>query len=188
MADEHKEDYLNETVVKEFMCKVAAMFQINGTSGDPLFVTATTYLALREFGLEPEIVVGYLWKSDAPAVLLNWPWIQTRSSDGRIDVTDVTQFPDNSKSMSILGLIMSPPGSFKCVYYTHKPDSIQVPGSTDTVPLTVLTDGVPSVSEIRRTLDNLADYMFQRNKRVPNSTEQIQDIVDNAKRTFSKCS
>lgn len=178
-------DYLHETEIKEFMVKAAALFQLNGTSTDPLFVATTTYLALTELGLDPKLTVGYLWKSDAPTILLPYPWVETNTLSGRTDVTDVTQFPDISKRMSILGLVMCPPGSFECVYYTHPPSSITVPTTKESVPLTILED-CPSVTKIRNTLENIALYRFERNKRISNSNEQIEDILANARKIKEK--
>lgn len=163
-------DYPNEQKITNILMKVTNVLELNRLAHDPIFAAVVAHEVLRNNGYHPSFATGYLFKPDAPGIVVPYAWVETSPpppspNEERVDITDLTPFPDKSKHIFILGYSMKiGEESQKCQYYKRCPEGMKVQ-----------EEGVPTISAIQKTLKNVDYYIAQRTR----SNPVIKQIYDN---------
>ena len=143
--EEEEDHYDREEEIVRLLLRVVSFLEVNGHGSHPALATLLAERILSRCGLDPTIRVGYLWKPDAPGVVIPYPWVET-FLNGRKDITDITAFGDKSKYIYALGIgIGFGDQCVKCQYHRRVPEDCKVVG-TDVGQ----SDTVPTISAIRR--------------------------------------
>lgn len=166
--------YVDEQEMTNILMKATNVLELNGLAHDPIFAAVVAHEVLRKNGFHPSFATGYLFKPDAPGVLVPYVWVETSPSSGeneeRVDITDLTPFPDKSKHIFILGYALKiGEESQRCQYYKRCPEGMKVQ-----------EEGVPTVSSIQKTLKNVNLYLAQRTRSNPVVKQIFDNILDNA--------
>ncbi len=169
-----EDSYPNEQEITNILMKATNVLELNNLAHDPIFATVVAYEVLRKNGYRPSLATGYLFKPDAPGILVPYAWVETSPSLGsdeeRVDITDLTPFPDKSKHIFILGYALKiGEESQKCQYYKRCPEGLQIQ-----------EEGVPTVSSIQKTLKNIDYYIAQRARANPVVKQIFDNIIENA--------
>jgi len=159
--------YDREDEMVNLLLKVVSALDTNKLLNHPILVNLVADAVLRKNGFDTTIRVGYLWKPDAPTWVHPYVWIET-FLDGRKDITDLVAFPDRSKYIYVLGHSVGfGPESLKCTYHKTPPENTKV-----------LTEGVPPISQIRKAVSQIDDFLHRSGERV---RKVYEDIVTKAR-------
>jgi len=172
-AKEQEEDhYDREEEIVRLLLRVVSFLEVNGHGSHPILATLLAERILSRCGLDPTIRVGYLWKPDAPGVVIPYPWVET-FLNGRKDVTDITAFGDKSKYIYALGIgIGFGDQCVKCQYHRRVPEGCKVVGTDVGDP-----DTVPAISAIRREIGNVDQFLA---KSAPRVRELYENVLEKA--------
>lgn len=165
--EEEEVRYPREEAMTNLLMKVVSAFEVNKLLNHPILVNLVAEAVLRKNGFDTDLRVGYLWKPDAPTWVHPYVWVET-SIAGRTDVTDLVPFPDHSKFIFILGHSISlNPAALKCRYHRTVPENTRV-----------VEENVPPISQIRKAVRDVDDFLHRSEERV---RKVYRDIVDNAR-------
>lgn len=168
--------YPQEEQMNNILMKVTNVLEMNKLAHDPIFAAVVAHEVLRNAGYHPSFATGYLFKPDAPGIVVPYAWVETSPLTGeedelsRVDITDLTPFPDKSKNIFILGYSLKiGEDSQRCEYYKRCPDGMKIQ-----------EEGVPTVSAIRKTVSNVDFYLKQRTRSDPIVKQIYDNILENA--------
>lgn len=169
---EEEDHYDREEEIVRLLLRVVSFLEVNGHGSHPILATLLAERILSRCGLDPTIRVGYLWKPDAPGVVIPYPWVET-FLNGRKDITDITAFGDKSKYIYALGIgIGFGDQCVKCQYHRRVPEDCKVVGTDVGDP-----DTVPTISAIRREIGNVDQFL---NKSAPRVRELYENVLEKA--------
>lgn len=171
MTDVDDNEYPREQEMTKLLMKTTNVLELNRLAHDPIFATVVAHEILRRNGYHPSFATGYLFKPDAPGILVPYAWVETSPPlSERVDITDLTPFPDKSKHIFILGYALKiGETSQKCSYYKKCPEDMKIQ-----------EEGVPTASAIQKTLKNVEQYIAQRTRSNPVVRQIYDNIMENA--------
>jgi len=171
MSEQVEEEYPHEQEITKLLMKATNVLELNGLAHDPIFAAVVAHEILHNNGYHPFFAVGYLFKPDAPGIVVPYAWVETSPPDDeRTDITDLTPFPDKSKHIFLLGYSLKiGEDSQKCQYYKRCPEGMKIQ-----------EEGVPTISAIQKTLKNVDYYIAQRTKSTPIVKQIYDNIIENA--------
>lgn len=171
---ENEPTYPNEEEMLNILMKTVSYLDHHRLLNHPIFVNLVAEAVLRKNGFDPTIRVGYLWKPDAPFFVHPYVWVET-FLDGHQDITDLVSFPDRSKYIYLLGKSIGfGPESLKCTYHRSPLKHTKV-----------LTEGVPTIAQIRKAVSNIDDFLHHSGETV---RKVYNEILENARLANLSCS
>ena len=171
-VEEEEDRYDREEDIVRLLLRVVSFLEVNGFASHPILSTLIGERVLSRCGLDTNIRVGYLWKPDAPDVVIPYTWVET-FLNGRKDITDLTAFGDKSKYIYVLGVAIGfGEGCLKCEYHRSPPPNTKVVGTDVGDP-----DTVPPISQIRRAVSNIDEFL---SRSVPRVRELYEDAIAKA--------